>query len=211
MSRSWCRGQDSDGEGHVGGGPRDRRSPQVAAARQRPRGGAGPGGVRGAGPGGVRARANHRHSREGARREPEGRGGPDSARGQSRRRAPMTSCPPERQAPVGGPGAWGRGGAGRGRAGRDFRRIPEAGAVCSHANGKERWGAGVARLRHFRARNGKELLPPAASPRRAALRRSSGPAAPLLPPLPHGPSACGAVAGHRGCGGRRPGGGGADR
>lgn len=99
----------------------------------------------------------------------------------------------------------------RGRTGRDFRRVPEAGAVCSHANGKERWGAGVARLRHFWARNGKLLPPPAASPRRAVPRRSPGPAAPLLPPLPHGPSACGAVTGHRGCGGRRPGGGGADR
>lgn len=196
----------------MGRAPGDRRSLQVAAARRGRRDGAGPACVRGAGPGGVRARANHRHSREGARREPGRRGGPDSARGQSRRRAPMTSCPPGRRAPVGEPGEWGRGCAGaRARAGRDFRRIPEAGAVCSHANGKERWGAGVARLRHFRARNGKKLLPPAASPRHAALRRSSGLAAPLLPPLPHGPSACGAVAGHRGCGGRRPGGGGADR
>lgn len=96
----------------------------------------------------------------------------------------------------------------RGRARRDFRRAPEVGSVCSHANGKERWGAGVARLRHFRARNGKEPPPPAASPRRAVPAARPGRPRPPRPSL-SAPSACGAVAGHRGCGGRRPGGGGA--
>lgn len=75
----------------------------------------------------------------------------------------------------------------RGRTGRDFRRVPEAGAVCSHANGKERWGAGVARLRHFWARNGKLLPPPAASPRRAVpppLARAGRAPAPAPPSRP---------------------------
>lgn len=75
----------------------------------------------------------------------------------------------------------------RGRARRDFRRVPEAGAVCSHANGKERWGAGVARLRHFRARNGKELLLPAASPLRSPAARPARPRPCSRPSLTAGP------------------------
>lgn len=60
--------------------------------------------------------------------------------------------------------------------------------MCSHANGKERWGSGVSRLRHFRARKRKDRLPSLPSPR-PLFFAVSGPARPCRLFLPSPSSA----------------------
>lgn len=209
----------------LGPGERVRRPPAdgYRGARSTPRrvagsgrsgggegGGAGPGSVRGMGRGCVRARANHKRRREGRAHGKAGkrRGGPGAARSQSGRHAALTRGSPGLGAPVGRPG--------RGVRGRAGARARQAGLPPSPGSGScvfscEREGALGRRSREVETFSGPKREGAAAARRQPAPRRprrSSGPAAPS-PPLPLGPSACGAVAGHRGCGGRRPGGGGA--